>query len=215
RVGRIAFSLQLRADVCTPDVVAALADLGLVRGYVGIDGYSARQLVALGRDAPAAAGPVALDRLHAAGVFSVCNALIIGPTFSYQSITREIEALAAVRHAPVHLLPIDVRAGSAYFERVRSKGLLEGGLLWRRYRFADARTALLAEAVTSFPTRLDEYSVPIALYDLGYNLGIARRLCPGADTAAAAATYARVAAAWNADQVRVLRAAADAAAAGA
>ena len=200
-VGQIAFSLQLRADVCAPEVVAALVKIGLCRAYVGIDGYSGRQLAALGRDAPSDAGPVALGRLASAGVFSVCNALIIGPTFSFTSILREIDALADVREAPVHLLPVDVRAGSKYFERVRSRGLLEGGLLWRRYRFADSRTAKLAEAITSFPTRLEEHSVPIALYDLGYNLGIARRLVAEADTdEQVPELYKSVTARWNADQ---------------
>ena len=119
-VAQIAFSMQLRADVCTRDVVGALADLGLGRAYVGIDGYSGRQLVALGRNAPADAGPEALANLAEAGVFTVCNALIMGPTFAFDAVLGEIEALARVRHAPVHLLPIDVRAGSAYFERVRA-----------------------------------------------------------------------------------------------
>ena len=210
-VERIAFSLQLRADVCTPEVVAALVRIGLCRAYVGIDGYSGRQLTALGRDAPSDAGVLALGRLASAGVFSVCNALIIGPTFSFTSIVREIEALAEVRDAPVHLLPIDVRAGSKYFERVRSRGLLEGGLLLRRYRFADPRTARLAEAITSFPSRLEEHSVPIALYDLGYNLGVARRLVPEAGTDQQALVYQRVTERWNADQIRVLRGAAAAA----
>ncbi len=133
---------------------------------------------------------------------------------SFTSIVREIEALAEVRDAPVHLLPIDVRAGSKYFERVRSRGLLEGGLLLRRYRFADPRTARLAEAITSFPTRLEEHSVPIALYDLGYNLGVARRLVPEADTDEQALVYKSVTERWNADQIRVLRGAAAAAEAG-
>jgi hypothetical protein len=211
-VGTLAFSLQLRADVCTPPVVEALAALGLVRAYVGIDGYSGRQLVALGRDAPAEAGPQALVALARARVFSVCNALILGPTFAFESVCGEIEALARVREAPVHLLPVDVRAGSAYFERVRRRGLLEGGPLCWRYRFADARTALLAEALLGFPTRLEEYSVPVALYDLGYNLGVAQRLLPGADVGEAAAVFRDVTARWNADQLRLLRAAAAAAA---
>ena len=40
------------------------------------------------------------------------------------------------------------------------------------------------------PTRLEEYSVPVALYDLGYNMGIARRLLPGARLDEACAIYA-------------------------
>lgn len=214
KVGRIAFSLQLRADACTRPIVESLAALGLCRAYVGIDGYSGRQLVALGRNAPADAGPEALAKLAAAGIFTVCNALILGPTFRFETVLGEIEALAGVRHAPVHLLPIEVRAGSAYFERARRRGLLEGGALCRRYRFEDSRTALLAEALLGFPTRLEEYSVPVALYDLGYNLGIARRLLPGSDVRDPIETYRDVTDRWNADQIRILRAAAEAAGSG-
>jgi hypothetical protein len=214
RVGRIALSMQLRADVCTPSVVDALAALGLVRAYVGIDGYSGRQLVALGRDAPAEAGNQALANLAAAGVFTVCNALILGPTFAFETVRAEVEALASVRHAPVHLLPIDVRAGSAYHERVRRRNLLEGGALCQRYRFLDARTALLGEALLGFPSRLEEYSVPVGLYDLGYNLGIAARLCGPADVAEVLASYRRITERWNADQIRLLRRAVAAAATG-
>jgi hypothetical protein len=208
RVGRIALSMQLRADICTPEVVTALRELGLVRAYLGIDGFSGRQLVALGRRAPPDAAGDALAALNAAGIFTVCNALIIGPTFSFDTVRGEIDALARVRHAPVHLLPVDVRAGSAYFERVRRRGLLEGGTFCWRYRFADARTQLMAEALTGLPTRLEEYSVPVALYDLGYNLGIAQRLMPEARVEDARAIYAGVTARWNEDQIRVLRAAA-------
>jgi hypothetical protein len=115
----------------------------------------------------------------------------------------------------VHLLPIDVRAGSSYFERVRRRGLLEGGTFCWRYRFADPRTGLLAEALTGLPTRLEEYSVPVALYDLGYNLGIAQRLLPEADVGETRLIYQDVTARWNADQIRVLRAAAAVAESGA
>jgi len=82
---------------------------------------------------------------------------------------------------PFTCCPSTFAPAAPYFERVRRRGLLEGGTLCQRYRFADSRTALLAEALLGFPTRLEEYSVPVALYDLGYNLGVARRLLPGAD----------------------------------
>src|SRR5205085_9106453 len=51
----------------------------------------------------------------------------------------------------------------------------------------------------------------IALYDLGYNLGVARRLVPEADTDEQALGYRIVTERWNADQIRVLRGAAAAA----
>jgi hypothetical protein len=215
RVGRRAFSLQLRADVVSDAVADALAALGLVRAYVGIDGYSPSQLRQLGRRAPVDAGPLALDRLADRGVFCLANALLFGPTIRFESIVAELAALDGIRRAPVHLLPIDARAGTRYFDRAQQRGLMEGGFLWRHYRFEDERTARVADVVISMPTRLVERSVPIALYDLGYNLGIARRLQPDADLAWAQSAYTRIADAWNRDQLRLLRAAVAAAPLGA
>jgi len=211
RVPRIAFSLQLRADVVTPAVADALVELGLVRAYIGIDGYTPGQLRAIGRNAAAHAGTQAIELLSTRGVFCVANALLIGPTIAFETIVREIDGLALVRHAPVHLLPIEARPGTVYHKRAAARGLIEGGPLWPAYRFEDERTFLVGEVVTKLPTRLVERSVPIALYDLGWALGVARRLAPAVDITRHAETYERVATAWNADQVRLLRAAAIAA----
>jgi hypothetical protein len=211
KVGPIALSMQVRADALTKQSAQALAELGLVRAYVGIDGYSAPQLRALGRRADADAGARALELLWEHGIFAVANSLLIGPTIGFESVVAEIEGLARIAHAPVHLLPIEARPGTRYFERAKQLGLLEGGFLLQHYRFVDRRTELLGRVVTSMPTRLAERSVPIALYDLGYNLGVARRLLPEAKLDRYAQEYARITAAWNRDQLRLLRQAADAA----
>jgi B12 binding protein/radical SAM family protein len=211
KVPPIALSLQLRADAVTPAVADALADLGLVRAYVGIDGYSPGQLRALGRAAPATAGNTALALLNERGILCVANALLIGPTIRFSTILDEIDALATLRYAPVHLLPIEARPGTVYHERARSHGLIEGGPLWPVYKFADPRTFLMSEVITNLPTRLAERSVPIALYDLAWALGVAQRLAPAVNVDGPRATYSNVTAAWNADQVRILRLAAAAA----
>lgn len=202
---QLALSLQIRADAVTDEVADELAALGVVRAYVGIDGYSAPMLRALGRKAPASAGVDAVARLAARGVLSVCNALLLGPTVAFETLLEEIEGLARLRHAPVHLLPIDVREGTRYAERASALGLVEGGFLHRHTRFLDERTALLGRLLTSLPSRLHERSVPIALYDLAYNSGIARRLVPSARIDSALETFASVTAAWNASQIEVLR----------
>jgi hypothetical protein len=111
----------------------------------------------------------------------------------------------------VHLLPIEARPGTRYHEQAARRGLVEGACFWRHYRFADPRTERLAQIVTGLPTRLAEHSVPIALYDLAFDLGVARALAPCPELAGAHDTWERVVAAWNRDQVRLLRAAAAAA----
>ena len=119
----------------------------------------------------------------------------------------EVRGLAELDYAPLHLLPLDVRTGTALFRRAESRGLVEGSFAWRKYRFEDARTERVAELLLALPTRLKERSVPIALYDLGYNLGIARRLIPEAAPLVneLEATYRRIARSWNRDQIRVLQ----------
>lgn len=54
----------------------------------------------------------------------------------------------------------------------------------------------------------------MALYDFGYNLGIAQRLLPGSDVGEAIEIYQNVTERWNVDQIRLLRLAAAAAASG-
>lgn len=207
----IAFSLQLRADVVTPALADALVALGLVRTYVGVDGYTSGQLRALGRSAKAHAGIEAIELLSARGVLCVANALVVGPTIGFDTIEREIEGLSAIRHAPVHLMRIEARPGTIYHRRASARGLIEGGPLLPLYRFEDERTLLIGQVITSLPTRISERSVPIALYDLAWAVGVARRLAPQLDIATAYDTYARVTAEWNRDQIRLLRAAAAAA----
>jgi hypothetical protein len=104
----------------------------------------------------------------------------------------------------VHLLPIEARPGTVNHARATARGLIEGGLVLPVYRFADERAFRVARVVTGLPTRLAERSVPIALYDLAWAIGVAERIA-GIDAANARTTYAAISAAWNADQVRVLR----------
>jgi hypothetical protein len=208
-VGRIAFSLQMRADVVSAEVADALARLGLVRAYVGIDATSRPMLRTLGRKAHEGAGERALQHLARRGVFAVCNALLIGPTVRFEDLRAETASLARLHDAPLHLLPIDVRAGTAYFDRAARRGLVEGSFLYRKYRFEDPRTEQVARVLLALPTRLEERSVPVALYDVGYNLGVARRLVPdvGPLVDELEKTYRAIANAWNADQIRLLQAA--------
>jgi hypothetical protein len=204
-VGKIALTLQVRADAIDESSARALATLGVVRAYLGIDGYSQARLQSLGRRADARAGRRAMAALSKCGVLCVANCLLIGPTLSFASVAEEIEGIAVIEHGPVHLLKIDLRAGTAYEHRARTQGLVEGSFLWPHYRFVDRRMERLAEAVVSISPRLVLRSVPIALYDLAYNLGIARRLLPTLDLDAAVRAYATISGAWNAEQVRFLR----------
>jgi len=211
RVGQVAFSIQVRADAIHQENARALAGLGIVRAYVGVDGYSTSQLTELGRCSPPEAGSTATAHLWECGIYTVVNSLLIGPTIRFESVLDEIDGFEQIGPAPIHLLPIEARAGSAYFRRAQSLGLIEGGFMMWQYRFLDRRTQRMGQMMMGFPTRLAERSVPIGLYDLGYNLGVARRLVEGLDLSPLSRAYEDIARAWNQDQNLLLRAAADAA----
>ena len=213
-VAQIAFSMQLRADVCTRDVVGA-------PGRPGPGTRLCRHRRLLG---PAARRPRAqrARRRRSRGAGEPRRG-------------RRVHGLQRAHHGA----NVRVRRGAgrdrgagaraacacppAAHRRTRGQRVLRArpppraprgrhavpGLSLRR-----SRTALLAEALLGFPTRLEEYSVPVALYDLGYNLGIARRLLPASDIREPIDIYSDVTARWNADQMRLLRAAAAAAASG-
>jgi uncharacterized protein YbjT (DUF2867 family) len=200
----------VRADAIDVGSATALAQLGLARAYVGVDGYTHTELRLLGRDADPDAGVRAVAALRDVGVPTVLNALLVGPTVPFSSVLEEIEGIGRVQGAAVHLLPLEVRAGTALFRSAQRRGLVEGCVLHWAYRFADERTQRFASASLALPTRLAARSVPIALYDLAYHLGVARRLVPEADLTRAQAAFDAITAAFHQDRQRVLRALADA-----
>lgn len=213
-VPAIACAMQLRADAVTDESADALLALGLGRAYVGIDGYSAGQLRMLGRASQAEDGPRALATLRSRGIAAVSNALVLGPTTQLETLAREAEALRRVRGGPVHLLPIEARRGSVIARRAERAGLLEGGPLHVHYRFADPRVARVGRMLFALPTRLRQRSVPVAMYDLAYNLGIAARLHDGVELGPTWALWDETSAVWNEDQADVLLRAVEAAHAG-
>jgi hypothetical protein len=65
-VPEVALTMQFRADAVDSASARALAELGLVRAYVGIDGYSPSQLAQLGLRA--GSGQRAVTELSACGI---------------------------------------------------------------------------------------------------------------------------------------------------
>ena len=87
----IAFSAYLRADVCTPERVALLADAGLVQAHVGIESGSDAVLDRLGKATTRAAIAAGLQALRARGVHVVPSLITFEPR---QDIDELIDSLA-------------------------------------------------------------------------------------------------------------------------
>ena len=159
--------------------------------------------LARGEDAPLHIGFGAADLIVSQGCAASCAyCCVAGAT----KLAGHEQRRARLPTAPYQRQPIASIADSmaALYHERRTRVL-------QHYRFADRRTELLGRVLTSMPTRLAERSVPIALYDLGYNLGIARRLLPAAELDRCVDAYARISVAWNQDQIRLLRLATEAA----
>ena len=131
-VGKRAVQLMLRADSATPEVVAALRRLGLVRCLLGVESTTAEGLHALGRgSASAETGYRAMDLLHRAGVTFHFNLLLIRPDSTQDAIDLEIEGLQRVRGGLIDPFQVEPFEGTDLFDRLRRQDRLEGGpLIW-------------------------------------------------------------------------------------
>jgi radical SAM superfamily enzyme YgiQ (UPF0313 family) len=167
RVGRRAISMMLRADVATPAVLEALADLGVTRSLLGVESLDRAGLAALGRGTAPEANAAALRGLVRRGIRFHYNLLLVHPYSTIASIGREVAALKQVHGGLVDPIATEVYEGTDLFRRLQAEGRLRGGpILWfyepadeQAARFARIFRALGNQAQTVLPLTSFAYDV--------------------------------------------------------
>lgn len=130
-VGPRAISMMLRADIATEPVVDALADLGVVRSFLGVESLAQANLTALRRGAADGTGLLAMDNLRRRGILFHFNLLLVHPDSTLDSIAAEVEALSAVEGGLLDPFEVEIYEGTDYFRRLSGEGRLRGGpFLW-------------------------------------------------------------------------------------
>jgi len=176
RVGEISFGMLVRGDLLTRPVARALADLGLVRTFVGVDSGHDSSLRALGRRGDAEAGHRGLRLLSEHGVLPSFNVLIVQPDSTGESIAAEIEAVARTRGAVFETVHVRPHVGTRLHERLASAGRIKGGSLSPSFVVPDPvaeRFRLLTRRLAT--EAIGQYSTSFQALDLILSTTLAAR----------------------------------------
>jgi radical SAM superfamily enzyme YgiQ (UPF0313 family) len=178
-VGPLGIGAMLRADRLTPAIVRALAELGLVRCFVGLELATDDEGRHFGRKAP---GPRELDLVRAfadAGVVTVSNLMLLHPYSTAESIRAGIDLLESVPAGVFEATRMMVYHGTRLMKTMADEGRLIGNPLRYGYTFEDPAIERFAEIFTRLRGELFwNYSVAYRTHDAFLAFGLARRLAP-------------------------------------
>jgi len=130
-VGSRAISMMLRADIATAEVVDALAELGVVRSFLGVESLARTNLTALRRSASDRVNLPAMENLRRRGILFHFNLLLVHPDSTVDSIAAEIDALPAVEGGLLDPFEVEIYEGTDSFRHLDEADRLRGGpFLW-------------------------------------------------------------------------------------
>ena len=183
KVGRLGLGAMLRCDRLSPELLDALADVGLVRVFLGLEFATEQEARSYGRRARRDRLPGLLSTLRRRGVATVSNLMLVHPDSSCGSVRA---GLAFLGRLPADQLAFEVNDMRAYHgtrlqQRLQRQGRLTGNPLRHGYTFDDQRVARFAEIFARLRAEaFADYSVALRSHDAHLALALARRLHPGA-----------------------------------
>ena len=142
-VERAAFVGKCRPDTLTPALARRLAELGVIRLYVGIENASQRGAGHLNRRVAVASMGQALDACTEAGITPCYNLLLFEPETSLSDVAENIAFMRRYAEIPVNFCRAEPYLGTPLHRGLAEKGKLSGSFLGWDYRLADDRAELL------------------------------------------------------------------------
>jgi anaerobic magnesium-protoporphyrin IX monomethyl ester cyclase len=214
-VGQIGLSLKTRADSVQPEILTILKEIGLIRMFVGIESGTQGLLTKLGRKSRDNASLQALQTLREFRVPAYFNALLFGPDVRFADIEPELDFLAECADFPFEIVEVVIYGKTGLYLSLGQEGRLRGNYLCYDYDYLEPATQRTHALISELETRhFGVYSPVKMAADLGFNLGILQVFYPGPATVRLAAQVADLTRQINADQVRIIRRAAQHAAQG-
>jgi anaerobic magnesium-protoporphyrin IX monomethyl ester cyclase len=177
---RVALIVKARPDDVDPRVVDALAALGLVRVFLGIETDAPAGLRALGRTLEPGANRRALAALRDRGIFVCSNLLLWEPDTTLDDLHANLDLLAAFPGQIFNLARTELYEGAPLTRTTARRGRLLGDYLGRDYVVADPRAEL---AWRVFRVAMGERCYPLhgvvnAAMGLGYDAHLLRHFHP-------------------------------------
>jgi hypothetical protein len=142
-VGRVAMVGKARPDCVTPALARELAELGVIRLYVGVENGSEAGGDHLRRGTQQAHVRGALAACREAGIFVCYNLLIFEPEATIADIRENVRFIAEHADHPVNFCRAEPYFGTALHVELATQQDLGGSYLGFNYRIADDRTEVL------------------------------------------------------------------------
>jgi radical SAM superfamily enzyme YgiQ (UPF0313 family) len=142
-VERAAFVGKCRPDTVTPDLARRLAELGVIRLYVGVENASQRGADHLNRRVAVASMGQALDACSDAGIVPCYNLLLFEPETRLDDVAENIDFIRRHAEIPVNFCRAEPYLGTPLHRKLAEAGKLSGSFLGWDYRLADDRAELL------------------------------------------------------------------------
>jgi anaerobic magnesium-protoporphyrin IX monomethyl ester cyclase len=142
-VERAAFVGKCRPDTLTPDLARRLAELGVIRLYVGIENASQRGADHLNRRVAVASMGQALQACSDAGIVPCYNLLLFEPETTLDDVAENLAFIRRYAEIPVNFCRAEPYLGTPLHRKLAENGKLSGSFLGWDYRLADDRAELL------------------------------------------------------------------------
>jgi radical SAM superfamily enzyme YgiQ (UPF0313 family) len=142
-VGRVAMVGKTRPDCVTPKLAEALAELGVIRLYVGVENGSEAGGEHLRRGTQQSHVREALASCRQAGIFVCYNLLVFEPKGSIDDVASNVRFIREHADHPVNFCRAEPYFGTALHNDLSAEQDLSGSYLGFNYRIDDDRTELL------------------------------------------------------------------------
>jgi radical SAM superfamily enzyme YgiQ (UPF0313 family) len=176
-VGKIAIIGKCRPETITPALAKRLAELGVIRLYVGVENASSSGAEHLGRGEQHLAIGAALDACRENGIFTCYNLLIFEPDATIEDVEANLAFIRAYPNHPVNFCRAEPYYGTPLQAELLARGILGGSYLGFDYRIADDRAELLFR-ITAAAFRERNFrpdGVANRTMGLGYNMRVLER----------------------------------------
>lgn len=142
-VGRVAMVGKARPDCVTPALAKELAELGVIRLYVGVENGSEAGGDHLRRGTQQAHVRGALAACREAGIFVCYNLLVFEPEATIADVRENVRFIVEHADHPVNFCRAEPYFGTALHVELSARQDLGGSYLGFNYRIADDRAELL------------------------------------------------------------------------
>ena len=140
--GRVALIGKARPDTVTPTLAKALAELGVIRLYVGVENGSESGGDNLLRGTQQDHIRVAMKACDDAGIFVCYNLLVFEPKGSLTDVRENVKFIRDHAHHPINFCRAEPYYGTKLHKMLSAEQDLSGSYLGFNYRIDDDRTEL-------------------------------------------------------------------------